>query len=371
MVFMALTTPGENRYIPFKDSKLTRLLKDSLGGNSLTTLLCTASRKVKYTEDTIGTLGFAQRAKKIKNNVKQNIMMGVKEYKYLADAMKNEIKILRGDLQKAGVPIHIINDKIVLQFLPNNEIEFDKGTDSEGRPRRNSLQNLTHDQIIIKYCELKAKYDNLLESAGRKISELTLKPEFMDSGLNNFDDEKFNEELKKKDQIFNELNKKHEAECDVFRKTINELEAKLQASIKEKLEVTMDRDRLVTEGESTQDMLNLNFNDITALTEKLNKTKNKKKDLKEKSNRLENELADLSQRIDDLYTKVSESEYANQVYEAKIADLNRIVRNHLDTIDEDQQKLNEMKAKEEENLKEINELKTTLCQRKEQSAELK
>jgi kinesin family protein 5 len=41
MVFMALTTPGENKYIPFKDSKLTRLLKDSLGGNSLTTLLCT------------------------------------------------------------------------------------------------------------------------------------------------------------------------------------------------------------------------------------------------------------------------------------------------------------------------------------------
>jgi hypothetical protein len=41
MVFMALTTPGENKYIPFKDSKLTRLLKDSLGGNAVTTLLCT------------------------------------------------------------------------------------------------------------------------------------------------------------------------------------------------------------------------------------------------------------------------------------------------------------------------------------------
>ncbi len=38
---MALTTPGENKYIPFKDSKLTRLLKDSLGGNAITTLLCT------------------------------------------------------------------------------------------------------------------------------------------------------------------------------------------------------------------------------------------------------------------------------------------------------------------------------------------
>ena len=38
---MALTSQGDHKYIPFKDSKLTRLLKDSLGGNSLTTLLCT------------------------------------------------------------------------------------------------------------------------------------------------------------------------------------------------------------------------------------------------------------------------------------------------------------------------------------------
>ena len=125
MVFMALTTPtkpGENKYIPFKDSKLTRLLKDSLGGNSLTTLLCTASKKVRYTEDTIGTLGFAQRAKKIKNEVKQNVEMGVKEYKYLVDAMKSEIMLLRGDLTKAGLPYHLVTDKKVLQFIPNNAV---------------------------------------------------------------------------------------------------------------------------------------------------------------------------------------------------------------------------------------------------------
>ena len=39
-----------------------------------------SSKKNKYAEDTLGTLGFAQRAKKIKNNVKQNVQMGVKEY---------------------------------------------------------------------------------------------------------------------------------------------------------------------------------------------------------------------------------------------------------------------------------------------------
>ena len=39
---MALTAGGDKPpFIPFKDSKLTHILKDSLGGNSLTTLLCT------------------------------------------------------------------------------------------------------------------------------------------------------------------------------------------------------------------------------------------------------------------------------------------------------------------------------------------
>jgi len=47
---MALTSSGDRKYIPFKDSKLTRLLKDSLGGNSLTTLLCTYILIIKQLE---------------------------------------------------------------------------------------------------------------------------------------------------------------------------------------------------------------------------------------------------------------------------------------------------------------------------------
>ena len=37
---MALTTPG-SKHVPYRNSKLTLLLKESLGGNSKTTLLCT------------------------------------------------------------------------------------------------------------------------------------------------------------------------------------------------------------------------------------------------------------------------------------------------------------------------------------------
>jgi kinesin family member 5 len=46
-------------HVPFRDSKLTHLLRESLGGNSKTTLICTCSRLSKYKEESIQSLKFA------------------------------------------------------------------------------------------------------------------------------------------------------------------------------------------------------------------------------------------------------------------------------------------------------------------------
>jgi len=60
-------------HIPYRDSKLTRVLQDSLGGNYKTTLIVTCSPYSNNYEESISSLRFAQRAKKIKNEVKRNI----------------------------------------------------------------------------------------------------------------------------------------------------------------------------------------------------------------------------------------------------------------------------------------------------------
>lgn len=52
-------------YVPFRDSKLTRLLKDSLGGNCRTTMIATCSPTAGYLEETVNTLKYANRAKNI------------------------------------------------------------------------------------------------------------------------------------------------------------------------------------------------------------------------------------------------------------------------------------------------------------------
>ena len=59
---------GKTNYIPYRDSKLTRLLKDSLGGNCRTVMIANVSPSVKQFEDTHNTLKYANRAKNIKTS---------------------------------------------------------------------------------------------------------------------------------------------------------------------------------------------------------------------------------------------------------------------------------------------------------------
>lgn len=58
--------------MPYRDSKLTQLIKNSLGGNSMTSIICTISPNKEHIPMTLSTLDFAKRAKNIKNNAKIN-----------------------------------------------------------------------------------------------------------------------------------------------------------------------------------------------------------------------------------------------------------------------------------------------------------
>ena len=58
---------GKSKHIPYRDSKLTRLLQDSLGGNTKTIMIANISPADYNYDETIGTLRYASRAKNIKN----------------------------------------------------------------------------------------------------------------------------------------------------------------------------------------------------------------------------------------------------------------------------------------------------------------
>ena len=58
---------SNSKHIPYKDSKLTRLLSDSLGGNTKKVIFTNVSPASFNYEQTVGTLRYASRAKVIKN----------------------------------------------------------------------------------------------------------------------------------------------------------------------------------------------------------------------------------------------------------------------------------------------------------------
>ena len=63
---------GKSSYIPYRDSKLTRLLQNSLGGNAKTVMCANAGPADYNYDETLSTLRYANRAKNIKNKPKIN-----------------------------------------------------------------------------------------------------------------------------------------------------------------------------------------------------------------------------------------------------------------------------------------------------------
>lgn len=90
MVINALTD-GRSSHIPYRDSKLTRILQESLGGNSRTTLIINCSPSSYNDAETLSTLRFGTRAKAIKNKAKVNAELSPGELKSLLSKAKGQI----------------------------------------------------------------------------------------------------------------------------------------------------------------------------------------------------------------------------------------------------------------------------------------
>ncbi|CAA6668485.1 unnamed protein product [Spirodela intermedia] len=89
-------------HIPYRDSKLTRLLRDSLGGRTKTCIIATVSPSVHCLEETLSTLDYAHRAKNIKNRPEVNQKM-----------MKSTlIKDLYGEIERLKAEVYAAREKV-------------------------------------------------------------------------------------------------------------------------------------------------------------------------------------------------------------------------------------------------------------------
>ncbi|RKP21684.1 kinesin-domain-containing protein, partial [Rozella allomycis CSF55] len=94
----ALCSPRKGHHIPYRDSKLTRLLKYSLGGNCRTVMIAAVSPSIVHFEDTYNTLVYANRAKNIKTNVERNtvsVNYHIRQYTQIISDLRLEIAELK------------------------------------------------------------------------------------------------------------------------------------------------------------------------------------------------------------------------------------------------------------------------------------
>ncbi|XP_066878280.1 kinesin-like protein KIF19 isoform X4 [Kogia breviceps] len=101
----ALSDKSSNKYINYRDSKLTRLLKDSLGGNSRTVMIAHISPASSAFEESRNTLTYAGRAKNIKTRVKQNLLSvsyHIAQYTGIIADLRGEIQRLKCKIDKQG-----------------------------------------------------------------------------------------------------------------------------------------------------------------------------------------------------------------------------------------------------------------------------
>ncbi|KAG8528141.1 Kinesin heavy chain [Bacidia gigantensis] len=106
MVINSLTD-GKSTHIPYRDSKLTRILQESLGGNSRTTLIINCSPSKYNDQETLSTLRFGVRAKAIKNKAKINAELSPLELKQLLKKAQSQVTTYENYITTLESEVHL------------------------------------------------------------------------------------------------------------------------------------------------------------------------------------------------------------------------------------------------------------------------
>lgn len=139
-------------HIPYRDAKLTRLLCDSLGGNSKTCLMVTCSPSIHNSEETLSTLRFGTAVKTVKNKPQQNIKKSPEQYKKLLELAEQRIAKLEAvNIAQYKKQIHQKQEIIdVLEETVQNLEETNERLKQEIKTWKNKYEKIKEKEFLNK-----------------------------------------------------------------------------------------------------------------------------------------------------------------------------------------------------------------------------
>ncbi|KAK3100624.1 hypothetical protein FSP39_022761 [Pinctada imbricata] len=271
---------GKSSHIPYRNSKLTRLLQDSLGGNSKTAMIANIGPADYNYDESISTLRYANRAKNIQNKAKIN----EDPKDALLRQYQKEIEELRKQLEEGS------------DYESGSEEESEEEVGEDGVVRRRKKKKKEHRRISKeKMAEIQLKIDH-----DRKMLEE--KKDMAEEERN-----QVKQDLEEKEM---ELKKHHEEQEQLTNK-LAALEKKIIVGGENLLEKAEEQERLLQESA-------VELEDRKKKEEKLRKALQEKEqerlDIEEKYNSLQDEIQGKTKKLKKVWTMLMQAK-------SEIADL--------------------------------------------------
>ncbi|CAG9316194.1 unnamed protein product [Blepharisma stoltei] len=305
-------TDGKSTHVPYRDSKLTRVLQDSLGGNSKTALIITCSPSPYNEAETISTLRFGIRAKSIKNKPRVNREYTVAELKLMLDKAKEEMVIkdkrilqLEGSLKTLGAAIPPSASGKDQPPEAAEEEQKNESSSEEEEKKEPEIQYIENKEMIQELEDTKLRLSEEVENSLKLKAEILKKDEEI-------------EDLKEQNENLNEEVQSFEARYKLLEDTLTIKEERIDAltdmnaSLESEIEALNDKvlklsqkiSEKTTENEqlirqSTLERQVSSEDEFSKLKAELEEERGKTQWEKEKNQALTNELKLVQRRLDE------------------------------------------------------------------------
>ncbi len=320
----------KNIHVSYRDSKLTRILQESIGGNAKVSLIVTVSPSNYNTEETFSSLNFGARAMKVKN---KPIINQTEDYQAQLIKLQEEYDKLMDDYSKLKIEYDKVCDENYKLKKGESLIESQRiSIQNDINNRMSLVESIKNDKNSVNLNNINGenKYEKIfeLEESNNKLNQQL-------KNLENYYENMKKElefEIEKKELIINKLNNDKEllnVTIETMKREIKEIEEDKNELLKEKSEIFISYSDIINYNEELKiEIQNLKDKYQPIKKENEEKKEEKKEDKKEdKKTKLlkKNQNTQTLSLFDDSSKKILEKTGINQMSIIK-NDVNSVIK---------------------------------------------